>query len=467
MYFEQVPTPGLGCFSYMVGCPAAGTVAVVDPRRDTDCYVSLAKQNGMRITHIFDTHVHADHVSGARELGEKTGAGIYVHESAQVEFEARKLKGGEEFQFGNALVRALHTPGHTLDSVSFLVSDLARNSAPCCILTGDLLFVGDVGRPDLPGADSMEELALKLYYSLYRVLGELPDYLEVYPGHGQGSLCGQGMSAKPYTTLGYERLANPMLRHGSFEDFKKAALANLPMRPQSFSAIIWKNLGSLPVTQKNGEPGEFALSPEKAAELLERGACLLDLRDALSFSAAHIPGSIHVDASNSAALNWIGAAVPPDCRLVLVLPQNKDFSQMQVELGRIGYDAVEGWLRGGMKAWLDDGREASRMPHVSAQGLQELLTGDNPPAMIDVRGPGEYAGASISGSVNFPLGKIMEGNLPPSSAEKPIVICKSGFRASLAGSLLMKQGFGSVRILSGGIDTWVKRKTAITQEVKP
>ena len=251
IYFEQITTPGLGCFSYAVGCPASSVMMVFDPRRDADIYLQIADKNGMRITHIFDTHVHADHISGSQQLQAATNADIYIHESAPIQYEAKKLKDGDKFTFGKVYVRILHTPGHTPDSISFLISDLARSGKPEMILTGDLLFVGDIGRPDLPGKEILDEQIENLYNSLYKVLGEQPDYLEVYPGHGQGSLCGQGMSAKPYSTLGYERLANPMLGYSDFTDFKQAIQSNLPMRPQSFSRIINGNLGKIAITDNN------------------------------------------------------------------------------------------------------------------------------------------------------------------------------------------------------------------------
>ena len=185
MFFQQITTPGLGCFSYIIGCPLAGVAAVVDPKRDAAVYAETASRHGMRITHIFDTHIHADHISGARELARMTGASIYIHESAPVGYKAEKVADGDAFTFGNAALRVLHTPGHTPNSISLLVTNLSRSEQPDMILTGDLLFVGDTGRPDLPGEDILDEQVRNLYDSLFRVLGALPDGLEVYPAHGQ------------------------------------------------------------------------------------------------------------------------------------------------------------------------------------------------------------------------------------------------------------------------------------------
>ena len=455
MYFQQISTPGLGCFSYAIGCPAAGVMMVVDPRRDTDVYLRAAHENGMRITHIFDTHVHADHISGAQQLRDETNADIYIHESAAVTYEAKKLSHDDEFAFGRVYVRILHTPGHTPDSISLMISDMARSKEPEIILTGDTLFVGDVGRPDLPGSDILDEQVENLFNSLYKVLGLLPDHLEVYPGHGQGSLCGQGISAKPNSTLGYERLANPMLLHGNLESFKKAMMSSLPMRPKSFSGIIRDNMGKIAIIPRHEDLSEYGLTVENIYELRHSDSSVLDLRDALSFSAAHIPCSIHVDASNPAMLNWVGAAIPPGTPLILILPHDKSFAQIRLELQRIGYDNINGWLKGGLGAWLGKGYKTESIPHISVAGLCEQLSEKNPLTLIDVRSPGEFAKIKIEGAVNLPLGRIFENDIPEGVLNGEFaVICKSGFRASLAASLLGAQGYGNSKILSGGMDAW-------------
>ncbi|MCL2105070.1 MAG: MBL fold metallo-hydrolase [Kiritimatiellaeota bacterium] len=455
MYFEQITTPGLGCFSYAIGCPMAGVMAVVDPRRDIGVYLRISEEQGMRITHIFDTHIHADHISGTQQLRDATSADIHIHESAPVGYAAKKLKHGDEFTFGSAIIRVLHTPGHTPNSVSFLVADLARSPKPAMILTGDLLFVGDIGRPDLPGAAILDGQIENLHNSLYTVLGQLPDGLEVYPAHGQGSLCGQGMSAKPSTTLGYERLANPMLRHPDFTAFRQAVLSHLPMRPQSFSAIIAANMtGDIPILP-TCEPAGQALSVAETDVLLRGGALLLDLRDRFAYGTAHIPGSINVDASSSAMLNWIGVAVPPGRPLVLILPAAKRFEEMRLELQRIGYDTLKGWLKGGMSAWLDSGRDAQTLPYVSASRLRTRLAEENPPLLIDVRSPKEFEKMRIEDSLHLPFDRLLEQSPLPEMLEKEsVVICQSGFRASIAASLLQAQGCAHVSVLASGLNAW-------------
>ena len=456
MFFEQIATPGLGCFSYAVGCPLAGVMAVVDPRRDTKIYLRISKEYGMRITHIFDTHVHADHISGAQQLRIETGADIYIHESAPVNYKAKKVKSGDEFRFGNASIRILHTPGHTPNSISLLISDLVRTPEPEMILTGDLLFVGDIGRPDLPGEEIIDEQIQNLYDSLHKTLGGLPDYLEVYPAHGQGSLCGGSMSAKPFSTLGYERLTNPMLQILDFSEFKQTILSNLPTRPQSFSGIIAGNMNEVSVFPPCEDLAKYALTAGETDALRKQGVTLLDLRDGLSFSAAHIPGSIHVDASSDTMLNWIGVAIPPYSLLLLILPSGKSFEEMRLELQRIGYDRIKGWLKGGLHEWIAGGREIRRLPYISVSELQTRLAGTNPPVLIDVRTPKEFEETHIAGAVHLPFDRILEIDACPDILlnKETVVICRSGFRASIAASLLMARGCTNLNILPGGMSAW-------------
>ncbi len=449
MYFQQITTPGLGCFSYVIGCPKAGVMAVVDPRRDISVYLDVSRNAGMRVTHIFETHVHADHVSGAPDLRRATGADIYIHESAPVEYEAKKLAHDEVFTLGPARIRVLHTPGHTPNSVSLLVADLDRSPEPAMILTGDLLFVGDTGRPDLPGAEILDEQVWNLYNSLNVLLADLPDGLEVYPAHGQGSLCGGGLSAKPQSTLGYERVANPRLRWKTFEDFKRDILSNLPMRPQSFSHIIATNLKGAPPTLPRDDN---ALSPEAAAELLRQGAAPLDLRASAAFCAAHIPGSIHVDAVSPQVVNWIGTVLSPDQPFFLVLENDADFDGMLTQLRRIGYDDVRGYLRGGIVSWIGQGRDIQSLPMVSPGDLTKRLGQSAPPLVIDVRGPGEYAKSRVEPSLNLPFDALLsDDECPGEPGREKLVICQTGYRSAIAASLLQARGCANVSTLAGGL----------------
>ena len=454
MYFEQVTTPGLGCFSYLIGCPMAGVMAVVDPKRDIGEYLELAHKHGMKITHIFDTHVHADHVSGARELSRATGAAIHIHESAPVDYPAVKVRSGDAFTFGAAHIRVLHTPGHTPNSISLVVTDTVRSPEPQMILTGDLLFVGDTGRPDLPGEEILQEQIRNLFDSLNSVLGELPDGLEVYPAHGQGSLCGGGMSAKPHSTLGYERIANPRLQLKDFEAFSASILSHLPMRPQSFSHIIATNLRGAPLLPLCEEK-KPALTVEEVVKLRDAGATLLDLRDSLSFASAHIPGSLHVDATQAPAPNWIGTVVPPASRLVLILDQDADFDLRRTELRRIGYDAVEGWLDGGMVAWIGRGLPVQGLPVLSVETLRERLADGNPPQVIDVRTDQEYAQYNLAGALHVTFDRLLANDACPGDPGREyVVVCQTGYRAAIAAALLQARGCAGVSMLAGGLGAY-------------
>lgn len=455
MFFQQFTTPGLGCFSYMIGCPLKGTAAVVDPRRDIDIYLETAKKNRMRITHIFDTHVHADHITGTRELARATGADIYIHESAPVGYEAKKLSHGDLFDFGGALIKVLHTPGHTPNSVSLLVTDIARNKEePQMILTGDLLFVGDTGRPDLPGEEILDEQVRNLYDSLNKTLGDLPDGLEVYPAHGAGSLCGGGLSAKPHSTLGYERRANPRMRLKNFEDFKKDVLSYLPMRPQSFSHIIATNMKGAPLLPlcDHSDP---ALKPAQAEALAQEGAVLLDLREMLSFAAAHIPGSVNVDASSPPAPNWIGTVVAPSSKIVLIMNNNDEYQSRLTELRRIGYDDVAGYLDNGIQAWINAGKNIQSLRFISPDELRQKLSAAKPPRVLDVRTLKEFEGKKIDSAEHLPFDKLLAGKAcPASKEEESVVVCASGYRSAIAASVLQARGCSNLSVLAGGMGAY-------------
>ncbi len=459
MYFEQIKTPGLGCFSYALGCPKEGVMAVVDPRRDIAVYLEIANEHEMQITHIFETHVHADHISGAMELQHATGAKIYIHSSAPIAYQAEKLEHGEVFDFKAFKLKVLHTPGHTPNSVSLVVSDHARSPSPAMLLSGDLLFVGDVGRPDLAGSEILDEQIQNLFNSLNLLLDDLPEWLEVYPAHGQGSLCGRGISSMPHTTLGYERVANNLLQIKNFADFKKSVMANLPMRPQSFSHIITTNLKGAalltPYTPKNWE--DFAIAAEHFATMREQGHIVLDLRDSLSFGAAHIPGSINISGNNPQAINWIGTVIPPNSPLLLVIDLPAKFQHICTDLSRIGYDDIKGYLHGGIQAWTNKGYNLESLLHISANALKQRLSEPNPPLLIDVRTMPEYLNGHLENSLHLPFEQLTANKSCPGDAmQEKVVICQSGSRAAIAASLLQARGCQKIKLLAGGLDSFNK-----------
>lgn len=451
MFFKQLQTNGLGCYSYAIGCPAAGEMIVVDPRRDVQEYLDISREEGMKITKVINTHVHADHVSGEQELKSHTGAELYIHESADVKYKHTPIKDGDSITVGNAKLDFISTPGHTPNSISILLTDLARGNEPWMILTGDLLFVGDIGRPDLPGDDILEEQVKNLYDSLYNKLANFPDYLEVFPAHGQGSLCGKGMSAKSSTTLGYERKFNPMLQFKSFEDFKAEVMKSFPARPKSFSHIIETNLNGAPLLERC--PLDQAMNPEKFKKVMESGAVIIDVRDAAGFGGFHIPGSINIGLEKQLA-NWVGMVIEPKSDLLLVVNSKDDYNRMLLELHRIGYDQIHGYLMGGISSWLLNGFEVENLSQKSIRQVKDALADGKKFKLVDVRTPAEWNNGHIEGAIHVPLSTLLDDGIDLDKNTPIVVMCGSGYRSNIAGSQLKKNGYSEVCSLAGGAIAW-------------
>ncbi len=451
MYFKQILTPGLGCYSYVIGSPQAGEAVVVDPKRDIADYLEIAREEGLRLAHVIETHLHADHVSGAMELVAATGAAVYIHPGAGVEYPHKALADGEILTMGAVRLEALHTPGHTPNSLSLLVSDLDRCETPALLLTGDVLFVGDIGRPDLPGEQILQLQVQNLYDSLYVKFGRLPPDLEVYPGHGQGSLCGRTMSDKGVTTLGYERRANKMLGLPSFEAFKEAVLARLPDRPKSFDRIPEINRQGAPLLERC--PRYREISPEGFETLMsEPKAVVIDTRDASAFGGAHIPGSLNIGFEKQLA-NWVGMSVEPDANILIVATDRQQFMDMTVELHRIGYDNILGYLAGGMAAWIRSGRPIDSLGQMSVHELAAALARPNPPVLLDVRTPGEWEAGHIAAASHHPFAETLASGMNLCFKDPVAVICGSGYRSNISGSALAAKGC-QVRAVAGGMTAW-------------
>ncbi|MGE4555798.1 MAG: rhodanese-like domain-containing protein [Desulfovibrionaceae bacterium] len=453
MFFQQITVEGLGCFSYAVGCPAIGEMAVVDPKRDVQTYLDISRREGMRITRVFDTHVHADHVSGAQELASQTGAAICMSRHAPVSFPFTKLTEGDVIEFGAVRLEVLETPGHTPNSISLLLTDLTRGQEPWMVLTGDVLFVGDIGRPDLVGEAVLEEQVKNLWDSLYVKLAKHPDHLEVFPAHGMGSLCGRGMSAKTSSTLGFERRHNPMLGYPDFESFHEAMTHDFPARPKSFTHIIETNMGGAPLLERC--PLDRSLSPERFAERMEQGAVVIDARSAAAFGGFHIPGALSIGLEKQVA-NWVGMVVDPSADLLLVVEDEADYEAMTTQLHRIGYDNIYGWLAGGISSWLYAGRPLEKLNQISVQELESLLKKPAPPVVLDVRTPAEWKAGRIPGAQHYPVTKILE-KAPELNRAAPIcVVCGTGYRSNIAASELIRQGFEDVFSMAGGTTAWTR-----------
>src|SRR5207302_2131418 len=362
-----------GCLSYLIGCGEAGEAAVVDPGRDrVDEYVRLARKKGLRITRILKTRTHADHISGNRDLAAVTKASIVLHRSTKAVFEHAAVQDGDEIVIGNVVLKALHTPGHTPDSLCLLVTDASRAREPWFVLTGDTLFIGDVGRPDLGGAAAAGQLWESLHASLLR----LDDTVEIYPAHGAGSLCGRAMSSKMASTIGFERRFNPALRARDEEEFVRNLLAGLLPTPPNFKAIIERNRSVAVLTR----PAPQALPPRGVRELIDEGAVVLDVRTSAEYGEGHVPGAVNVSIESPQFVERCGWFIPPDAVIVLVAASPTDPDRALAGLSRVGLDGVTGYLQRGMTDWRSEGLPTEQVPQISVHDLATWR--EEPPDLV-------------------------------------------------------------------------------------
>lgn len=451
MLFEQFKVEGLGCLSYMLGCPASGTACVVDPERHVERYLQTAQKHGLRITHIFDTHLHADHITGSLELAELTGADIYVHPGVEAGYEHKNLKEGDRFKFGAAEMEVIETFGHTPNSVSFAVIDHSRSPDVFALLTGDLLFIGDVGRPDLAGEDLLEEQVKNLYNSLYNKLARFPDWIEVYPAHGEGSLCGKGMSAKPVSTLGYERRNNPLLNNMPFEEFRRIMTGEFQARPDNFAVMVAKNRQG---PAKLAEAFPFNLmSVEQVEEKLAEGARIVDTRAPSAFGAAYIDGAVNIGLT-PASVNWLGMVVPADSEIIIVADTRERALEAANIYQRAGYDRLIGYLDDGVSSWAAKAKALDHLPQLTPASLALIREKYANHLTVDVRSDVEREESHIENSVHIPINNIIAGNYDLDPARYITVVCGSGYRANIAGSILKSRGYHNVHSMIGGMTAW-------------
>ena len=452
MYSQQFFIDGLGCASYIVGCEAKGVAAIIDPDRDVQKYLDAAASRGLTITHIIETHLHADHVSGNSDLAARTGAQIYVHEASGAEFPHQSVRDGDVLELGNLRLKVIHTPGHTPESITLLVSDTTRSEQPWLALTGDTLFVGDMGRPDLVGAEAANGLASDMYHTMYEKILPLNDGLLIYPGHGAGSLCGKSIGSMRSTTLGYERISNPALAPRSKEEFVQYAVSDLPEQPGNHTRIKTMNRKGVKVL---GDVAPSPLSIKEALPYFQRGAGLLDTRSKDAYVQAHVPGSVHLEADDQLS-NRIGFVFPPDAPMILLLNDTSDYQRVVYSLARVGYENVVGYIAEGLDVWKSLGLPLASgdVKDIEPQELQDLLQSDARPVVVDVREPWEYKQGHVPGAVLMPLGNLASrvGEL---DTEKPVaVICASGSRSQSAAALLGQKGFKTIYNVVGGTGAW-------------
>ncbi len=458
MYFEQFYLGCLSHASYMLA--SGGEAVVIDPQRDVDLYLEAAAKQGVKIRHIFETHLHADFVSGHGELAERTGAKIYIGAEAGATFPHVPLRDGFELRVGKMLIRALETPGHTPESVCLVVTDEEKSPKPWAVLTGDTLFIGDVGRPDLSKKHSPPQLAAMLYDSLHAKVMKLGDEVLVYPAHGAGSLCGRNLRAEKLSTIGTERLTNYALQIKSKDEFVRQMTANLPERPAFFlqDAEINRS-GAQPLSDL---PLLHSIQPQELRALMNEGTIALDVRTDEEFAAGHVPGSINIALSGQFA-TWTGSLLGLASEPVLIADTAEKVSEARVRLARIGMERVKGYLEGGVTAWRNAGLPVAVVKQMSVETLRKELAAGSI-QVLDVRREPEWDAGHIDGAQWWALDhfKVSPPELDPSATTA--VHCKSGYRSMIACSLLLRAGSANIVNVAGGFDAWQQAELPVVRQ---
>ncbi len=458
MKLERFVVPGLAHYSYIVA--SQGQAAVVDPRRDVDIYEDYTAANGLRITHILETHIHADYASGARELAARTGAELWLSgrdtgEDFEYSFPHHEFRDGEELRLGGARIVALHTPGHTPEHLSFLLfeegGEEGGRTQPMAMLSGDFVFVGSLGRPDLLGEAAKHRLAGQLYESVHKKLAALPDGLEIHPAHGAGSMCGAGIGERPQTTLGYERVSNMFFAQRTQSEFVDLILGTVPPFPAYYKRMKRVNSEGLLLPEL---PGGASLSPEEFRRQAEDAkTVVIDLRRPEAFGGAHVPGAFSIGGDQNLAM-WAAWMVPYDCPILLVGDEATNYEEARCSLVRVGLDDIRGSLRAGMKSWILAGYPQE---HVAQMSVTELASrvGKNGLYILDVRTVREWNSGHVAGAAHIPANDLPQC-LDVVPKERTIhIICGSGYRSSIASSVLQRAGRSDVVNVVGGMTAWM------------
>lgn len=445
MLIQSFFVNGLAHISYILG--GAKTCAVIDPRRDIQIYLDTAKAMGLKITHILETHLHADFISGHMDLAEKTGAKIYAPKSGQCQFDHVGLSEGNRFEIEDMEFRILETPGHTPEHICYVAIDHSRGEDPVALFCGDTLFVGDVGRPDLfPGM--AKELASKLYDSLQK-LAALPDFCEVYPAHGAGSLCGRAMSAKRTSTIGYEKKYNYAYQIKDRNKFIELLTTDMPDAPDHFSRCSEINrkgptlVRDLPCLAPYDPVSFHQRSKEKET-------IVLDIRPYEAFGGQHVPGAYHIDFGGNFS-TFAGWVLPPDADILLVSGNPSQSEEAVIQLRRVGLDRTIGYLEGGMYEWAKAGLSSEQVSQISVEALNQRIMGGAKVTLLDVRAKREFMTGHINGAVNIPFPDLRTRYGELNSASPVLVICNTGHRSSIATSILKRHGFKDVSNVAGGM----------------
>jgi hydroxyacylglutathione hydrolase len=447
--------PGLAQVAYGVADPAERVAALIDPRRDIGEYLAWAADHDYRIVAILETHVHADFVSGARELAAATGAPVYAGRLGDTEFPHRPLNDGDRIPVGHLTFQAFWTPGHTPEHMAYLLFDPSAGDEPVALFSGDVLFAGEIGRPDLLGEEKLDGLVEHLYETVTNRLARLPNNVVVYPGHGAGSPCGKKIGDAAQTTIGQEKRFNYAFQLRSKDDFVRSVMAGMPHPPAYYP--IMKRVNKQGPALLEDLPTGAPLSADDVARELESGSLVIDTRDPAEFAASHIPGSVNVGLGSSFAI-WAGWLAPYDRGVVLVLPGDGHYANVRTELRRVGIDKVEGYLEGGMAAWTEAGHPIDSLPEMSVAELAVSMdTPKNAPRVMDVRDETEWAAGHIPGAVNLPAGLLAQGVEAPLDPDSPVaLICGTGYRSAVAASLLKQRGMRNVIAIPGGMSAWTE-----------
>jgi hydroxyacylglutathione hydrolase len=462
LVFKTIQTQGIAELSYIVGDDDEGIAAVFDPRPDCDVYIEMAREAGVAITHIFETHIHADLVSGSRELCARLDlAKIYVSEEggAKYGFEHEKIKDGDEFEFGEVLVTARHTPGHTPEHLSYVLAETDRPDSPWGVLTGDSLFVSSAGRPDLLGAEHTEKLAEQQFHTLRDFYLKLPDHVMIYPNHGAGSPCGADIGARLSSTIGYERKFNKFLQFTDVKSFTDFAVKTAPPVPHYYP--VMKKLNAKGPEVLGNLPRVAALPPKAFKEAIDKKqGVLVDVRTNLAFGGGHIAGALNIGGSPTLSI-WAGWMLDPNKPILLVLEHDDDLEKIVPLFVRTGYTKFAGYLVGGMKAWEAAGFSYEEIGQMT---VQELNKRNGELQILDVRTPREWNNGRIPGARHIFLPEL-EKRIGELDSKRPTAVyCASGYRASIATSILKPRGFENLWNVPGSWEAWKSAGLPVEKE---
>ncbi|MDA8744356.1 MBL fold metallo-hydrolase [Rubripirellula amarantea] len=451
---ETIHTEGISQLSYLVADTASGVAAVIDPRTDVEIYEQVARKHGVSITHVFETHIHADFVSGSRSLADRVGgAKIYLSSvDANYQFSAELVSDGDRFDFGSFSLIARHTPGHTPEHLSFLLCEADHPDQPWAVFTGDSLFVGSAGRPDLLGSDQADQLATSLYQTLYDFYLTLEDYVTIFPGHGAGSACGADIGDRLSSTVGYERRTNKFLCFPDLEAFREFVIGDAPPVPAHYPKLKVVNANGPSIMDRL--PTIPALPPEefrKAARL--SGITTIDTRSMLAFGGGHVPGSINIAARPEISV-WLGQLFDLDQKLLLIVDSDEDVERIQRLIVRSGHCQFAGYLAGGMKAWETAGLPLEQIDQVSVHQLRQLMSTGSDFTVLDVRSPDEWSGGHVPDAQHYFVADMRDRISGLDKEHHYVTYCASGYRASIASSLMKSRGFKQVSNVPGSWSAW-------------